>query len=986
MKKSNEKMLVSVIAGLTALQGVSATLLNVSAKDYEVTGVTVHHSQKDRLESNLYDSKNRMDESNVRADVAQNEVVQIKNRLDQVQTNYDHQQDVTNQVYQSAYASLLVQLQPLLDEIDGLETQIKEAKTDLDSKISASQKAASDLDKAQTTLDEKKDTLKKLQDKLDTYKDLKEAAGSKAAAEASVNEAQKKVDAASRELEEVSKYVNSQQISLDQATKDYNAALADASNKQAILNEKQALVDSFDDESTRVELEQAKVDLEASNEALNQATSIYNSALASYQKIQEEYDVACTNLKNANTSLSQTKDLLEQVQKDSVQSQTKLEEKNKEVVSLKKQVENAQFDVDSAQLEYDSALKDYNSVLSPLEKAKKNLDEFETEHKTQLNQLSLGIQGYYDSLGATAASDIIKDPRGKLAGYTHIGAENDATSIDNVMNSISYLKEFNKIRESEGLPELKVSMSLMAISQANANWQRDEAKIGDVAHAGVYQTGENAAWGYGDAGSKASPFTAWYNMEKAWYSNGVTDWHKIGHYKNIVNQSYVYTGYAHMEEGAYGSTDIQEFDYTYGQEGVAGEKDCVMSVDEFEKSLYQYVSGLSDVDTKHKSLLEDVKNAKDTKDDRLLNQTLSVLNSRKDALSNLQAQLLQSNKDREIFRQDVNNKETSVSQLRDSVKNLSQIVKQKESVKSDTEVELKHSKLNVETSGKNHLKTQSDRDALQTKIQSLIDQLDNWNVRKQEAMDAKADYEKAQSLESSTKERLNYTRDVYTKAVYKKSLVQQDMDTNMHVLNETQTILNEKITYYNAVKQANDAYAGAAHDLEVVTTQMDILRKDKKELESKIQKLTNHITTLNESLDKNESAALPYQDVMNILNDVFQNGSRADLLNLEGVALKNEILELANNVDCLHTIQDELGQVKQDYVNAYNAYLDVKTEKLSAQNEYNKAMDALNTYLSTQTNAVNTGVDTGVMDSMLMSCLAGLGVVTALHQKRKEED
>lgn len=44
MKKSNEKMLVSVIAGLTALQGVSATLLNVSAKDYEVTGVTVHHS------------------------------------------------------------------------------------------------------------------------------------------------------------------------------------------------------------------------------------------------------------------------------------------------------------------------------------------------------------------------------------------------------------------------------------------------------------------------------------------------------------------------------------------------------------------------------------------------------------------------------------------------------------------------------------------------------------------------------------------------------------------------------------------------------------------------------------------------------------------------------------------------------------------------------------------------------------------------------
>ena len=120
MKKSNEKMLVSVIVGLTALQGVSATLLNVSAKNYEVTGITVHRSQKDRLESSLHGSKNRMDESGVRVDIAQNEVVQIKNHLDQVQTNYDHQQDVTNQVYQSASASLMVQLQLVLRQEKGL--------------------------------------------------------------------------------------------------------------------------------------------------------------------------------------------------------------------------------------------------------------------------------------------------------------------------------------------------------------------------------------------------------------------------------------------------------------------------------------------------------------------------------------------------------------------------------------------------------------------------------------------------------------------------------------------------------------------------------------------------------------------------------------------------------------------------------------------------------------------------------------------------
>lgn len=36
MKKSNEKLLASAIAGLTAIQGVNTTLLNVSAKDYEI--------------------------------------------------------------------------------------------------------------------------------------------------------------------------------------------------------------------------------------------------------------------------------------------------------------------------------------------------------------------------------------------------------------------------------------------------------------------------------------------------------------------------------------------------------------------------------------------------------------------------------------------------------------------------------------------------------------------------------------------------------------------------------------------------------------------------------------------------------------------------------------------------------------------------------------------------------------------------------------
>ena len=764
------------------------------------------------------------------------------------------------------------------------------------------------------------------------------------------------------------------------------------------MNEKQEFVDSFDGESAKAELEQVKSDLDVSNEKLNQATHDYNNALASQQKMQQEYDSACIEFNNANVSLSQTQTMLDQIQKESVESQLKLDEKNKEIEALNTEIENAQADVNKAQSDYDKALNDYNSVITPLEQAKKELSKFEAERETQLNQLSLGIQGYYDSMGAFAASDILKDPRGKLAGHTHLGAENDATSLDYVINSISYLKEFNKIRANENLPELKVSMVLMAISQVNANWQKDEAQIGNVAHASVYSTGENAAWGYGDAETKTSPFTAWYNLEKAWYSNGITDWHKIGHYKNIVSQAYAYTGYAHIEEGAYGSTDIQEFDHIYGQEGAASENDRVMSVEEFEKSLNQYVSNLKDVDSKHKTLLNAVKNAIGMKDDTLLKQAEALLHSKKSVLSNLQAQWTYLNADRDALMQVVNEKKTATAQFKDSLKNKSQIVQQKEGMKTEKEVELKASKVHVEMSERNYSNAKSDRDALQSKIKALIDKLDCWDTRKQEAKDARTDYQQAQALEIETKERLNEAQDAYTKAVYKKSLVQQDVDSKSHMLNQAQTILKDKKTYYNEAKMADDAYTMASRDLDVVnqemkdiSTKMDVLRNNKKELELKIQLLSNSIATLNENLVKNESAALPYQNLLHVLNDVKKNGSRVNLSDIEDVVLKNQILELAKNVDVLHAIQNELGQVKQEYVNKYNTYLDVKAEKRNAQTKYDNAMAELNTYLSKtlesiQTDTVNTGVETGVVDAMVMSCLAGLGIVGALQQKRREEN
>lgn len=62
MKKTNEKVLMSVIAGMTALQGVSSTMMNISATTSHVDYVKQAMTKSDELESKLHDSQKTMED------------------------------------------------------------------------------------------------------------------------------------------------------------------------------------------------------------------------------------------------------------------------------------------------------------------------------------------------------------------------------------------------------------------------------------------------------------------------------------------------------------------------------------------------------------------------------------------------------------------------------------------------------------------------------------------------------------------------------------------------------------------------------------------------------------------------------------------------------------------------------------------------------------------------------------------------------------
>ena len=1022
MKKTNEKILVSALAGMTALQGMSTTLMSVCAQENDetthVSVMNVKMSQKDELESKLNDSKKDVEEKTLALDSAKGALSVASKQVEILESKQDEKSQLVQQDYQAMYDAINSKLQPLLDEITNLEGQIKGAKKDLDDKISASQKAAADLEEAQNTLASKKDTLEQLQKKLDSFKDegdlakeLEKATQEKDGAEKAVSDAQKNVDDANTVLSQATSDVANKKVALDQANQVLEAALADVSEKQKIVEEKQALVDSFNEDTTKAELEQAKIDLSLAKDRLSKAqesvdvaTSVYNDAVSAQEKAQQAYDASCQDLENAKASLAQAQDALAKAQEDVNNLESQMEVKNEEIKGLNTKIDAAKSDVDKAQSKYDKALNDYNSISSPLDQAKKNLNDFETKYAAELVRLNQGSKGYFDSIGCSDLANAVLI-NGKLASYTHLGQVDDATNLENMQASIAYLKECNEIRKQEGLPELKVSAWLMVVAQVNAN----HAKY-NIEHAGVYVTGENLAWGYGDANTAASPYRGWYDEEKAEYLAGNHNFSDIGHYKNIVEGRYTVTGYAIGTNGQFSMAHCQEF-----LDDVMGVDDDVqMTISEFEQSFNDYCNNLKSVDNQHKALQDAVKNAasSNTKDDTALKQAESELNSNKSVLSDLQAQLAQAKTDKKEIADNVDAKQNEVSKLKNSVKDLSSEVKQKEKTKSEKESQLKEAKKNVESKAnekkdKENARTniQNEQSTIQNKIDTLSDRLNNWDANKtqanQDLKDAKDSLKDAKALAKTQKENADALKDEYEKALDVKSKAKESADKYQSILKQKQDAFNEKVDQYNAAKQASDDYKNTVEELNVIqqevsetTKKIQSLQEKQKTLKADIQTLKDEIVTLNDSLTKSKDKALPEQTLMNLLNEIREKGSKVDLSKVEDATMKEKINSLAQNVDSLNEVNGLLEIAKTNYQTKYELYLDAKKEKADADANYNKAVQALNDYLNSQSTkeevttnkeSVHTGVDTNVMGSMLTSMVAGLGIVGILHKKRKEE-
>ena len=1037
MKKKNEKILVSVIAGMTALQGVTTTMMNVHANGQDVPEAHVSYAKietnkKSDLEAKLHDTKKNVEDKTLTLDSAKGQVSIASKQVEIIESKQGEMNQLVQQNYQAAYDSIMKELQPLMDEINSLESQIKEAKTDLDVKISESQRASEELDQAQRDLSSKKEELNKLQDKLASFGEvadlkasLENAKTEKEAAEATFAAAKENSDAANNELQAASADVDLKQTAVNEAANAYNAAMQDVSVKESIVQEKQAIVDQYNDENgienAKAELEAAQADLAvAQNTAstlqstLTQAQAEYDVAVVASQSAQANYDRAVSELESAKSGLESAQAALEKVYADYDANKKEMEAKDKEITSLNSQINTAQNEVNQAQSDYDKALNDYNSTMSPLDQAKKNLADFESKYATDLNRLETGSKGYFDSIGVGASTDRIFDKNSSnaakagLASYTNMGQKDDATSLENMQASIAYLKECNEIRKKEGLSELKVSAWLMAVAQANAN----HAKT-NIGHAGVYATGENLAWGYGEANTSGSPYRGWYDEEKAEYLAGNNNFSDVGHYKNIVEGRYTVTGFAVGTDGLYSTAFAQEF-----SDKVRNVQDEVqMTVSEFEQSFNSYYDNLKSVDSQHKALQDALKNASSstTKDDTLLKQTLALLNSKKDTLSGLQNQLSTLNRSKAELEKASSAKKDAVDQKQNRVFDAQNVVDQKSSAKADAEKALNdtlnvvHEKEEAKKQAEAKLKdAKNSVSSIQTKIDTFTNNIENWDTNKEEANKALDQANKDLvfakenvSKTSATLEDLNAELDALKAA---QNEAQAKAEENNRVLDTSQADFDQKNRVFEAAQKKVSDYEDTVKgvesvkkEMETLGTRIDELTKSKADSEKKIAELKTSISEWNDSLTENKASALPYEQMKNVLNDVMSKGTKADLSNIQDVSMRALLAQLSANVDELQEINAALSLAKDNYAKKHNAYVDAKQDLMDAEKDYNETMQALNDYLkepttvkikddtATTSSSVNTGVETNAFVPMMTSMLAALGVIGVLNKKRKED-
>lgn len=478
-----------------------------------------------------------------------------------------------------AYQSAIKAAQNAKDALDKAKADAVSATPEA---ISAAEQAVRDaqaaVDRAQADLDNANATLADAQSKLVAAQSAKDSADAVlVAAQQNKDAADAKAAAASAAYEKAKADLAAAEAGAN--SPEYDAAKQKVADAEAALAAAQAAQSQCESELEQVQsaaataqadLNDAQVALSTKQQAAADAESGVNAAHSALDAANAGLDAA----KQANADAISKLDAAKQAVKDAESAKT------------------------AADVELANAKAAKDTADAAVTAAQQKVDEAQAKLDSADAQLKQGAIGFFKAMGADSAIELIQNCTYK--DYTEIGNSLDATSLDNMLLSITVMKNVNAYRKSVGLSELQVTHKLIAAAIADANYSTK-----NVEHAQQFDVGENLAWSYRD------PCKAWIYQEKDlfdktaaslgatnlsgkdaydfWYANqDKFDYFRIGHYMNIINPDYAVMGC--------GLNDDTRLTFSltlqYGGWSGSGWNMNPISVDEYEQNLTSYINGL----------------------------------------------------------------------------------------------------------------------------------------------------------------------------------------------------------------------------------------------------------------------------------------------------------------------------------------------------------------------------------------------------------
>ena len=771
------------------------------------------------------------------------------------------------------------------------------------------------------------------------------------------------------------------------------------STKQGELSELQSqlkiLQDSIQNNTTEDAVSQKQQSINQYQneiESLTVVVSQYDSEISSLKnqiaQLEKQIEEDKANISLVEIEVSQAKSVLDAKTKETQAAKDAYDKAGIAVENQKKENERLQAIVDEAKKNLEEAKKTYDQSLSSLDSLKANVlkaqaevDGLKDAYNEALNTWNEGSYGYFKSIHADYALSLMDDERlnqkDNFWGCI-LGADSNPTNLNNMIETIDYIRKCNELRKQNGLNELKVDLSLVAMAQINAigniNQLENPSQWGQWGHLAIFNCGENIAYGpkYYD------PFIGWYNKEYKLLQDAIASdkytglenmtskevhstwpelWKKIGHYYNILDDRYNYTGYALGQ-----TVIVNPGCLDHSQTFMFTSSDLTMTVDEYEKSLKDYVGKIQKVFDAYEGAKEKLAQAqKALSDAQTTSENYINLQKAQQSYDMANANVAASLESTKAFEQEMKSKkkayDEAVSEKTNAKTDYDRTIEKKQALLDAVqELNGQIDDLNKKILMKTQLKSETSQKigGLDSNVQTLKNEISTLKTNKEKLLES----EKQVSLRVKNKQsELQDLKDTSKELEQKINSTKSAIDVTEKELNSQLSVVESKKQVLNNAKDTYDALLCLDADvknsytlLEKTKTEYEDAQNKQNEMHARVVECSEKVNTIQNKLSGLNADQLELEKLQMVFEQLQKKELNTQIPESKYNEITNALTTYKKALMDLDVSQSAYEEVKVVYSEKQDAYNKAKQAYEEAVVKEKEAQDQLNAYLQEQEN------------------------------------